>query len=69
MIRSQNAAETAAQSALTLLLDRIGTPAIFLSHSNSGGVPFLIVDMRPHLVKMIISVEPKEPPPLWTAKV
>lgn len=62
MIQTQSTAETAAQAALALLLDRIGTPVVFLSHSHSGGVPFLVADVRPQLVKMIVSVEPKGPP-------
>lgn len=62
MVQSQNTTETAAQAALAVLLDRIGKPVIFLSHSNSGGIPFLVADVRPQLVKMIISVEPKGPP-------
>lgn len=62
MIQNQYTAETAAQTALAALLDRIGRPVILLSHSNSGGIPCLVADVRPQLVKMIVSVEPKGPP-------
>lgn len=62
MIRSHPIAEAAAQAAFAALLDRIGEPVIFLSHSNSGGIPLLVADIRPHLVKMIVSIEPKGPP-------
>lgn len=62
MVQSQHTTETAAQAALAVLLDRIGRPVVFLSHSNSGGIPFLVADVRPQLVKMIVSVEPKGPP-------
>lgn len=62
MVQRQNTTEIAAQDALAVLLDRIGKPVILLSHSNSGGIPLLVADVRPQLVKMIISVEPKGPP-------
>lgn len=62
MIQSQYLTETSAQAALVALLDRIRRPVILLSHSNSGGVPCLVADVRPQLVKMIVSIEPKGPP-------
>lgn len=61
MITSQEKQEVATQSALAALLDRIGRPVILLSHSNGGGVPLLVADIRPRLVKMIVSLEPKGP--------
>ncbi|KAF3770795.1 alpha/beta-hydrolase [Cryphonectria parasitica EP155] len=62
MIRSQEKQELASQAALAELLDRIGRPVLFLSHSNGGGTPYLVADVRPRLVKLIVSVEPKGPP-------
>lgn len=62
MIKSQEKQELATQTALAALLDRIGKPVVLLSHSNSGGVPLLVADVRPKLVKMIVSLEPKGPP-------
>lgn len=62
MLQNQRTAEISAQDALAALLDRIGRPVVFLSHSNSGGIPYLVADVRPQLVQMIVSIEPKGPP-------
>ncbi|CAF1597941.1 unnamed protein product, partial [Adineta steineri] len=43
------------------LLDKIGA-AILLTHSQSGSFGWLIADIRPNLVKAIVSIEPKGPP-------
>jgi pimeloyl-ACP methyl ester carboxylesterase len=43
------------------LLDKIG-PAILLTHSQSGAMGWPIADLRPHLVKAIVAVEPNGPP-------
>lgn len=62
MTVDQTLQESASQAALAALLDRVCIPVIMLAHSNSGGVTYLVADARPHLVKAIISVEPKGPP-------
>lgn len=62
MIKSQEKQETAAKEALVALVDRIGRPGVMFSHSNSGGVPYLVADARPRLVRLIVSLEPKGPP-------
>lgn len=62
MIVNQEKQELASQAALAALLDRIGKPVVMLSHSNGGGTPYLVADIRPKLVKLIVSVEPKGPP-------
>ncbi|KAJ4388660.1 hypothetical protein N0V93_006119 [Gnomoniopsis smithogilvyi] len=62
MIKNQELQESASQEALVALLDRIGEPVVILAHSNGGGVSYLIADARPHLVKAIVSFEPKGPP-------
>lgn len=62
MIRDQEKQERATQAALVALLDRIRRPVVLVSHSNSGGVALLVADVRPTLVEMIVSLEPKGPP-------
>jgi pimeloyl-ACP methyl ester carboxylesterase len=47
--------------ALVALLEKIG-PAILLTHSQSGVFGWKVADMRPDLVKGLISVEPNGPP-------
>lgn len=54
--------ESTVQAAGAALLDRIGKPVILLSHSQGGLMPWLIADVRPHLVRAIISLEPTGPP-------
>lgn len=49
------------QEAGAALLDKIG-PAILLTHSQSGPYGWLLADVRPKLVKGIISIEPSGPP-------
>ncbi len=44
------------------LLDQIGKPVIFLSHSQGGLMPWLIADARPELTHAIVSLEPTGPP-------
>lgn len=50
------------QKAGASLLDRIGKPVILLGHSQAGAYPPLITDIRPHLVRAMILLEPKGPP-------
>lgn len=42
-------------------MDLIG-PAILVTHSQSGAFGFLIADVRPSLVKALVSLEPQGPP-------
>jgi pimeloyl-ACP methyl ester carboxylesterase len=53
--------ETKMQSAGAALLDKIG-PAVLISHSQGGLLPWVIADVRPKLVKAIVSIEPTGPP-------
>jgi len=53
--------ETNMQAAGSALLDIIG-PAVLISHSQGGLMPWLIADARPSLVKAIVSIEPTGPP-------
>lgn len=62
MTTNQGLQESVSQAALVALLDRVGRPAIMLAHSNGGGLSYLVADARPHLVKAIVSIEPKGPP-------
>lgn len=62
MTIDQELQESASQEAFVGLLDRVGKPVIILTHSNGGGVSYLVADARPQLVKAIVSVEPKGPP-------
>ncbi|KAI1140560.1 alpha/beta-hydrolase [Hypoxylon sp. FL0543] len=54
--------EKASQAACAALLDRIGKPVILVGHSAGGSIPWLTADVRPHLVKTIIAIEPTGPP-------
>lgn len=54
--------QTAMQAAGAALLDRIGKPAILVGHSEGGYYPWLMADLRPKLVKAIVSMEPAGPP-------
>lgn len=54
--------QSTVQAAAAALLDRIGTPVVLLSHSQGGLMPWLIADIRPKLVKAIVSLEPTGPP-------
>lgn len=53
--------ETKMQAAGAALLDQIG-PAVLISHSQGGLMPWVIANVRPNLVKAIISIEPTGPP-------
>jgi pimeloyl-ACP methyl ester carboxylesterase len=53
--------ETKMQSAGAALLDKIGA-AVLISHSQGGLMPWVIADVRPKLVKAIVSIEPTGPP-------
>ncbi|KAF4634792.1 hypothetical protein G7Y89_g3314 [Cudoniella acicularis] len=53
--------ETKMQAAGAALLKKIG-PAVLVSHSQGGLMPWLIGDVVPNLVKAIISIEPTGPP-------
>jgi pimeloyl-ACP methyl ester carboxylesterase len=53
--------ETKMQAAGAALLDRIG-PAVLISHSQGGLMPWVIADVRSNLVRAIISIEPTGPP-------
>ena len=50
------------QAAGASLLDRIGKPVVLIGHSQGGIMPWLIADIRPHLVHSIINIEPTGPP-------
>ncbi|KAL9105639.1 MAG: hypothetical protein Q9227_009218 [Pyrenula ochraceoflavens] len=54
--------EILTRNACICLLDRIASPAIILSHSQAGPIPWLLADARPDLVKAILSLEPSGPP-------
>lgn len=54
--------QSTVQAAGAALLDTIGSPVILLSHSQGGLMPWLIADVRPHLVHSIVSIEPTGPP-------
>lgn len=60
-IASEVIVQTMVQKAGVALLDKIG-PAVLLTHSQSGSFGWLMADLRPDLVKGIISIEPKGPP-------
>lgn len=49
------------QKAGAALLDKIG-PAILLGHSQGGAHLWAVADIRPHLVKIILGIEPMGPP-------
>lgn len=53
--------ETKMQAAGAALLDKIGA-AVLISHSQGGLMPWVIADVRPNLVKAIVSIEPTGPP-------
>jgi pimeloyl-ACP methyl ester carboxylesterase len=55
------AQETKMQAAGAALLDKIG-PAVLISHSQGGLMPWVIADVRSNLVKAIVSIEPTGPP-------
>ncbi|KAH8819438.1 Alpha/Beta hydrolase protein [Xylogone sp. PMI_703] len=55
------AQETKMQKAGAALLDKIGE-AVLISHSQGGLMPWVIADVRPKLVKAILSLEPTGPP-------
>ena len=55
------------QNAYTALLDRIGSPVILITHSQSGPFGWQLGDSRPDLVKGILSIEPGVNPfETWT---
>lgn len=49
------------QAAGSALLKKIG-PAVLISHSQGGLIPWAIADVVPDLVKAIVSIEPTGPP-------
>ncbi|XDG04334.1 hypothetical protein ABKA04_003949 [Annulohypoxylon sp. FPYF3050] len=53
--------EAASQAACAALLDLIGKPVVLIGHSAGGSVPWLVADVRPKLVQMIIALEPTGP--------
>jgi pimeloyl-ACP methyl ester carboxylesterase len=61
LVASEVSVQTMMQKAGVALLDKIGA-AILLTHSQSGSFGWLMADMRPDLVKGILSIEPKGPP-------
>ncbi|KAF3057954.1 hypothetical protein GL218_05571 [Daldinia childiae] len=56
------AREKASQKACAALLDRIGKPAILIGHSAGSSMLWLVADVRPAAVKMIVALEPTGPP-------
>lgn len=62
MIRGQEAQEAATRDAVAALVDRVARPVVLLAHSNGGGVPYIVADARPGLVRLIVALEPKGPP-------
>ncbi|KAI4934920.1 hypothetical protein J4E85_002782 [Alternaria conjuncta] len=48
--------------AYTALLDKIGGPSHIISHSQAGAYGWRVGDLRPHLVKSIVALEPAGPP-------
>lgn len=54
-------AQNTSQRACAAILDRIGA-AIIVTHSHGRALGFLIADVRPLLVKALISLEPLGPP-------
>lgn len=49
------------QAAGAVLLKKIG-PAVLISHSQGGLMPWVIADVVPDLVKAIVAIEPTGPP-------
>ncbi|KAL2063191.1 hypothetical protein VTL71DRAFT_6263 [Oculimacula yallundae] len=49
------------QAAGSALLDKTG-PAVLISHSQGGLMPWLIADIVPDFVKAIVAIEPSGPP-------
>lgn len=60
-IKSHVTSSTMVRDAGAALLDKIG-PAIILTHSQSGPFGWLIADVKPKLVKGIVTIEPSGPP-------
>ncbi|OTB09951.1 hypothetical protein K445DRAFT_323481 [Daldinia sp. EC12] len=56
------AQEKASQAACAALLDRIDKPAVLVGHSAGGSAPWLVADVRPKLVRMVVALEPAGPP-------
>jgi pimeloyl-ACP methyl ester carboxylesterase len=54
--------QTSVKAAGAALLEKIGIPVIFVSHSQGGLMPWLIADARPQLTQAIVSFEPTGPP-------
>ncbi|KAI4615272.1 hypothetical protein J4E83_006999 [Alternaria metachromatica] len=48
--------------AYTALLDKIGGQAHIIAHSQAGAYGWRVGDLRPHLVKSIVALEPAGPP-------
>ena len=56
--------ENLTAAALVALLDKIG-PAVLIPHSQPGPHTYRVADLRPHLIKAIVNIEPG-PGPLTT---
>ncbi|KAK3935507.1 alpha/beta-hydrolase [Diplogelasinospora grovesii] len=54
--------QTATQVSCAKLLDRIGKPAILVGHSQGALIEWLVADVRSHLVRAIVAIEPSGPP-------
>ncbi|KAK7054350.1 hypothetical protein VNI00_003544 [Paramarasmius palmivorus] len=54
--------QSTVQAAGAALLDRIGTPAILLGHSQGCSMPLVIADARPELTAGLVLLEPIGPP-------
>ncbi|KAK3934216.1 Alpha/beta hydrolase family-domain-containing protein [Diplogelasinospora grovesii] len=54
--------QSTVQAAGAALMDRIGTEVILMGHSQGGLLPILLADVRPHLTKGLILLEPTGPP-------
>ncbi|KAF3491255.1 uncharacterized protein GIQ15_00772 [Arthroderma uncinatum] len=61
-LESQTRQETTIQAAGAALLDRIGRPAILLTHSQATVHGWLVADTRPDMIHSVISLEPAGPP-------
>ena len=62
MVEGQEWQQKATQAAGAQLLDRIGKPCVIIGHSAAGPMVPLIADLRPHLTKALVLLEPGGPP-------
>jgi len=60
-VASAGASPQLATDAAVALVDTIGTPVILLTHSQGGGIGFDLTELRPQLVKAMVTVEPGGP--------